>query len=146
MTAAQETQAAMRGRSVRFYDDAWDAIEARGRGMVASAFIRDMAEAGLGYARCYRCSELVPVEFGNLTGKPLAHWVEVAGKTVTRQHRDGHRPVVIGADPPVPAPAAAADDAPATPTLTFLPPAPHAVPVVTHPVPEAPARAKKGRR
>lgn len=77
------------------WDDTWEVMEAR-RGMVASTFVNDMTEAGLGFARCFRCFEQVPVEYGDLSGKPLAEWVELAGKTVTRQHRDGHHPITIG--------------------------------------------------
>src|SRR6185437_4788968 len=70
-----------RVRTVRMFDDAWTLIGSRSRD--ASTFIRDMADAGLGFARCYRCFEMVPVEFGDLTGKPLAEWVAEAGKAVT---------------------------------------------------------------
>ena len=83
-----------RVRTVRMFDDAWTLIGSRSRD--ASTFIRDMADAGLGFARCYRCFEMVPVEFGDLAGKPLAEWVAEAGKTVTAQHRAGHHPVTIG--------------------------------------------------
>ena len=82
-------------RTVRFHPDTWGIMESR-RGMTASVHIRDMTEAGLGFARCYRCAEAVPVEFGDLTGKPLAEWVAEAGKAVTAQHRAGHHPVTIG--------------------------------------------------
>lgn len=82
-------------RTVRFLPDTWEVMESR-RGMTASVHIRDMTEAGLGFARCYRCAEPVPVEFGDLTGKPLAEWVAEAGKAVTAQHRAGHHPVTIG--------------------------------------------------
>lgn len=82
-------------RTVRMHDATWDLMQSR-RGMTASTLINDMTEAGLGFARCYRCFEPVPVEFGDLTGKPLAEWVAEAGKAVTAQHRDGHHPVTIG--------------------------------------------------
>ena len=85
---------ASRVRSVRMYDDAWALIGTRSRDR--SPFIRDMTDAGLQGARCYRCFELIPVEYRDLTGKPLAEWVTEAQKTVTRQHRDGHHPITIG--------------------------------------------------
>ena len=85
---------ANRVRSVRMYDDAWALIGTRSRDR--SPFIRDMTDAGLQGARCYRCFELVPVEYRDLTGKPLAEWVAEAQKTVTRQHRDGHHPITVG--------------------------------------------------
>src|SRR5581483_11902355 len=93
MTEAAE-RTGSRVRTVRMHDDAWTLIGSRSRD--ASTFIRDMTDAGLGFARCYRCFELVPVEFGDLTGKPLAEWVAGAGKAVTAQHRTGHHPVTIG--------------------------------------------------
>src|SRR5581483_11249059 len=82
-------------RTVRMSDETWEIMQSR-RGMTASVLINDMTEAGLGFARCYRCAEAVPVEFGDLTGKPLAEWVAGAGKAVTAQHRTGHHPVTIG--------------------------------------------------
>jgi hypothetical protein len=142
------------------YDDTWDLIGDRGRETIASVFVNDMAEAGLGYARCYRCFTLVPVEFGDLAGQPLAHWVEVAGKTVTRQPCRAHEPVTVGADvsagePPVigagrkaatrtePPAARTEPRRPAPGTVTFRQPG--GEPVVTSPVPDVPGRSKKGR-
>lgn len=95
MAAADVREAgASRNRSVRMYDDAWDLIGERDRDH--SGLIRDMTDAGLGYARCFRCSVLVPAEFGDLTGKPLADWVAEARKAVTAQHRAGHHPIAVG--------------------------------------------------
>ena len=124
-------------RSVRMHPGTWDLMESR-RGMTASVHIRDMTEAGLGFARCYRCSEPVPVGFGDLTGKPLAEWVAEAGKTVTRQHKTGHHPIVVGRE----APAAPAPEVPrpAPGSAVFLEPG--GSPVITAAVPDR----KKGRR
>lgn len=82
-------------RTVRFHPDTWEIMESR-RGMIASVHIRDMTEAGLGFIRCWTCFEPVPVEFGDLTGKPLAEWVAETGKAIKAQHRTGHHPVTIG--------------------------------------------------
>ena len=82
-------------RTVRFLPDTWEIMESR-RGMVPSVHIRDMTEAGLGFIRCWTCFEPVPVEFGDLTGKPLAEWIAETGKAVKAQHRAGHHPVIIG--------------------------------------------------
>lgn len=97
--AAEENQNVRSIRSVRMHDGTWAMMQSR-RGMVASTLINDMTEAGLQFARCYRCSEPVPVEYGDLTGKPLAEWVGEAGKTVTRQHKTGHHPVTVGREAP----------------------------------------------
>lgn len=96
-------------RTIRMRDDAWDMIGLKVKAARSdhSAFVRDMADAGVDCARCYRCFELVPVEFGDLTGKPLAEWVAEAGKTVTAQHRAGHHPVTIGNAAPKAAPGSA---------------------------------------
>lgn len=85
-------------RAVRMYNDAWRKMNAREHGLKAdtSQFTRDMTEAGLGYARCSRCFELVPVEFGDLAGRSLAEWVDEAREVVRAQHRAGHHPVTIG--------------------------------------------------
>jgi len=150
-TAGHEAGNPRRVRTFRMYDDTWDLIGDRGRGFAVSVFVNDMAEAGLGYARCYRCFTLVPVEFGDLAGQPLAHWVEVAGKTVTRQPCRAHEPVTIGADmsagePPAKPPAAITGPRrPAPGTVTFREPGEE--PVITSPVPEVPGHgSKKGRR
>ena len=151
-TAGHEAGNPRRVRTFRMYDDTWDLIGDRGRGFAVSVFVNDMAEAGLGYARCYRCFTLVPVEFGDLAGQPLAHWVEVAGKTVTRQPCRAHEPVTVGADavaaePPVtgagrkaaakagPPAARTGPRSPAPGTVTFREPG--GDPVITSPVPEA---------
>jgi hypothetical protein len=124
-------------RTVRMHDGTWDLMQSR-RGMTASTLINDMTEAGLGFARCYRCFEPVPVEFGDLTGKPLAAWVAEAGKTVTAQHRAGHHPVTIGNGTPATAPQAAPGSA------VFREPG--GKPVIAAAVPEVPAdRNRRGR-
>ena len=126
-------------RSVRMHDGTWDLMQSR-RGMAASTLINDMTEAGLGFARCYRCDEPVPVEYGDLRGKPLAKWVEEAGKTVTRQHRDGHHPITIGRSAGGPGAAGAEPSRPAPGSAVFLEPG--GSPVITAAVPDR----KKGRR
>lgn len=80
------------------WDDTWDLMAARDTRDAASTFVNDMTEAGLGFARCYRCFTLVPLEFGNLVGKPLAGWVAEAGKKVTAQKCSAHAPVTVGAE------------------------------------------------
>jgi hypothetical protein len=134
MTETTVRPDASRVRTVRMYDDAWDLIGDRAPDH--SRFIRDMMEAGVDAARCYRCFELVPVEFGDLTGKPIAEWVAEAGKIVTAQHRQGHHPVTIG-NGVGPEPKAAPGSA------VFLEPG--GKPVIAAAVPEVPA-SRKGRR
>ncbi len=136
MTETAERVGAAKPRTVRMYDDAWNLMNAREHGLRAdpSQYTRDMTEAGLGTARCGRCLALVPVEYGDLTGKPLAEWVAEAVKTVTAQHRHGHEPVTIGN-------AAPARPAASPGTVTFLEPG--GSPVIAAPVPEA---RGKGRR
>lgn len=138
MTETAE-RAASTPRTVRFHPGTWEIMESR-RGMTASVHIRDMTEAGLGFIRCWTCFEPVPVEFGDLTGKPLAEWIAEAGKAIKAQHRHGHHPVTIGnAAPEAPAPRAAPGSA------VFLEPG--GKPRVAAAVPEVPAsRNKKGRR
>lgn len=132
-----------RVRSARMFDDTWDRIGERDRDR--SQFIRDMTDAGLQVVRCFRCFEPVKVEFGDLTGKPLAQWVEEAGKEVTRQHRDGHHPITVGRDTGEPPAARTVPSRPASATAVFLEPG--GSPVITAAVPEVPAqRRKKGRR
>lgn len=94
MTVTDDRPYATRPRSVRMHADAWDLIG--GSEKDRSPFMRDMTEAGLDRARCFRCFALVEVEYGDLTGRPLAEWVALARKTVSRQHPH-HRPIVVGA-------------------------------------------------
>lgn len=142
MTVTAGTRGATSIRTIRMYDDAWDLIGGRSRDR--STFIRDMADAGLQAVRCYRCFKLVPVEFGDLTGKPFAEWVAEAQKTVTRQHRDGHHPVTVGraaasrTGPSGAIPAVAPVVAPGS--AVFMEPG--GKPVITAPVPDR----KKGPR
>ena len=106
--AAQDIGPA-RVHPVRLYDDTVDLIEREHRSR--SEYLRDMADAGLDRARCNRCLRLVKVQYGDLTGRPFAAWVAEAGKTVTRQHKDGHHPITVGRKaapvPPRPAPGSA---------------------------------------
>lgn len=94
-----------------------------------TSFITEAAQVRLGYLRCDRgrCLEHeppVPVEFGDLTGRPLSEWIAEAVREVDRQH-PRHEPVFVGARP-VPLPQA-----------MFRPPMPEAVPDHSH---------KQGRR
>jgi hypothetical protein len=119
-------------RTVRFLPGTWEIMESR-RGMTPSVHIRDMTEAGLGFIRCWTCFEPVPVEFGDLTGKPLAEWIAETGKEIKTQHQDGHHPVTIGNEAAL-APRAAPGSA------VFLEPG--GKPVITAPVPDR----KEGQR
>ena len=95
---------------MRFRDDDWETAEQaawEGKSDVTTLTTLAM-EAMLGYIRCYRCKENappVPVEFGNLEGRPLREWIAGAEKRIVSQH-PRHEPVTIGAEPAT-APAAA---------------------------------------
>ena len=56
----------------------------------------DAVEAVLGYARCGRCSEAVPFDYGDLQGKPPSFWIEEARKQVRGQRCRDHQPVPVG--------------------------------------------------
>jgi hypothetical protein len=80
-------------------DDAGDAAE--GNRTDVSTWIRQAMQARLNYLRCDTCREdapPVPLEFGDLTGKPMDEWIREAVKQVKRQH-PRHEPVLIGAEP-----------------------------------------------
>lgn len=138
MTETTVRPDASRVRTVRMYDDAWDLVGDRAPDH--SKFIRDMMEAGLDAARCYRCFALVPVEFRDLTGKPIAEWVAEAGKVVTAQHRTGHHPVTIGNGTP------ASPEPKATPgSAVFREPG--GKPVIAAAVPQVPGSgSERGRK
>ena len=129
--------------------DAEHAVE-DGQSRDVTSFITEAMEVRLGYLRCDRgrClehGEPVPVEFGDLTGRPMSDWIADAVRTVDRQHPD-HVPVMIGAAPQGVVPAT-----PKTPQRARARTRPGAAvfmepgrePPVT-PVPEVPDR-KKGR-
>jgi hypothetical protein len=125
--------------------DAEQAVE-DGQSRDVTSFITEAAQVRLGYLRCDRgrCLEHgapVPVEFGNLTGRPLSEWIADAVREVDRQHPH-HEPVTIGARPapvvfmpPTPDPLQRARAR----TAVFMEPGsePHITP--------APERSKKGR-
>ena len=74
-------------------------IEAAKDGSDVTTFLTEAAEARLGYARCYRCAldaGPVPVEFGDLSGRPLDEWIADAVRAAAGQHPH-HQPVRVGA-------------------------------------------------
>jgi hypothetical protein len=74
---------------------------AAGAGTDVSTWIRQAMQARLGYLRCETCREdapPVPLEFGDLTGKPLDEWIAETVEQVRRQH-PRHEPVRVGAVP-----------------------------------------------
>jgi hypothetical protein len=78
-------------------DDAGDAAAAGGDD--ASTWIREAMQARLNYLRCGKCRDTappVPLEFGDLTGKPLDEWIAETVERVRRQH-PRHEPVTVGA-------------------------------------------------
>src|ERR1017187_1524058 len=97
-------------RSVRFRDDDWaaaeDAAQARNtdtgpRNTDTGPLIISAAQAVLGDVRCSGCwpeDPPVPLQWGDLTGRPLAEWIAEAEKQAARQHPD-HEPVWLGAEP-----------------------------------------------
>jgi hypothetical protein len=69
-----------------------------------STWIRQAMQARLGYLRCDTCREdapPVPLEFGDLTGKPMDEWIREAVAKVKRQH-PRHEPLTVGAEAPAP--------------------------------------------
>jgi hypothetical protein len=83
-------------------DDAGDAAAADG--IDASTWIREAMQARLNYLRCGKCRETdppVPLEFGDLTGRPMDEWIAEAVERVRRQH-PRHEPVTVGAEAPAP--------------------------------------------
>ncbi len=100
------------GHTMRFREDLWDDAErvAQAERSDVTTLLTETMEAMLGHLRCHRCSlaaEPVPVEFGDLTGKPLREWIAGAVKQVVSQHPQ-HEPVVIGEKVSTPATAPAA--------------------------------------
>ena len=101
-------------RTMRFRDDDWDSADSAawaGRADVTTIATWAM-EAMSGYLRCGkgRCHDeapSVPVEFGDLTGRPLGEWIAEAVARIERQHPH-HEPVMIGAEPASPAAPSAA--------------------------------------
>jgi hypothetical protein len=83
-------------------DDAGDAAAAGGDDV--STWIREAMQARLNYLRCGKCRETappVPLEFGDLTGKPLDEWLAETVERVRRQH-PRHEPLTVGAEAPAP--------------------------------------------
>lgn len=88
---------------MRFREDLWAQAEevAKAADTDVTTLLTQLLEAQLGFQRCYRCKSgapPVPVEFGDLTGKPLREWLAEAAGEVIRQH-PRHEPVRIGAEP-----------------------------------------------
>lgn len=154
------------GHSMRFRDDTWNDVEqaADDMGVTATTWVTEAIEAALGYVRCQKCpldANPVPLVFGNLQGKPLGSWIAEAVEAAARQH-PRHQAVRVGvtpvkrstapAEPPEPLSRAREHAAvqgavlPAA-TLKFRSPDPDAQPdIIPYPVPEVPARRKKGLR
>jgi hypothetical protein len=89
---------------MRFREDDWQAGE-RAAGDAESdvtTLVTLLLQAtALDGIRCYRCAldaGPVPLELGDLTGKPLREWLAEAAEEVIRQH-PRHEPVRIGAEP-----------------------------------------------
>ena len=90
--------------SLRFREDLWAEAE-RIADPDVTTLLTQCLEAQLEYLRCYRCkldAPPVPVEFGDLTGRPLREWLADAAEVVISQH-PRHEPVRIGAGPSSPA-------------------------------------------
>ena len=96
---------------MKFREDMWGEAE---KAALAAGYsdrtdlITQALTAMLGYIRCPMCDSRgpgaapVPVEFGDLEGRPLAGWIADAVSVVKRQHPD-HDPVRVGAGLAVPA-------------------------------------------
>ncbi len=98
------------------------AVEAGQAGTV-NEWDEHVIEAALGYVRCHRGScatgtPPIPVTFGDITGMTFGEAAAKAVELAEDQHRTGHGPVFVGAEP-----AAAVPDRPASPgTPKFIEP------------------------
>jgi hypothetical protein len=112
-------------RSMRLRNDTWDQAEGVATELHRSRaeMIESLTEAALGFIRCYRCREPVPVRFGNLKGTPLAEAVIKTELVIARRH-PVHGPVWVGDPPRTHGEPATIDEAPAAPA------SPGAVPVI----------------
>jgi hypothetical protein len=92
------------GHTMRFREDLWAAAEnvAGDADSDVTTLLTQLLEAvALDGARCYRCkldAPPVPLEYGDLQGRPLREWLAEAAEEVIRQH-PRHEPVRIGAEP-----------------------------------------------
>ena len=91
------------GHTMRFREDLWAQAEqvAEASETDVTTLLTQLLEAQLGFQRCYRCkldAPPVPLEFGDLQGRPLREWLAEAAEEVIRQH-PRHEPVWIGAKP-----------------------------------------------
>ena len=93
---------------IRFRTDMWADAEraAKAAGTDRTGLVTQALEVfGLGYIRCGKCdyrspdAPPVPVEFGDLTGRPPGYWVDRAAERIAQQHPD-HGPVMVGAGRP----------------------------------------------
>ena len=85
---------------MRFRDDDWRAAGDTDSDVttLVTLLLQVMAIDGI---RCYRCAldaPPVPLESGDLQGRPLREWLAEAAEEVIRQH-PRHEPVWIGARP-----------------------------------------------
>jgi hypothetical protein len=97
------TQAGRRNtRSFRAWDGTWEDLAKTGRdeNFAPATLLSDTADVLAGYIRCARCGGTpVPVQFGNLAGRPLWEWIGEAERAVRFQKCKDHQPVRIGAAP-----------------------------------------------
>lgn len=91
--------------TVRARDDDWQGAQrANGHKDIAD-WIAVAMQTRRGYVRCPRCDHRdpgaghVPLICGDMTGKTLDMWIDVAEKRVRAQH-PRHEPVWLGAEPP----------------------------------------------
>ncbi len=106
------------GHTMRFREDDWREAEtaAAAEKSDITTSLTEAMQVMNGYIRCHRCppgTDPVPLEYGDLDGRPLREWVAGAVRKVARQH-PRHEPTWIGAEPPAP--------------VVFMPPMPAAVP------------------
>ena len=92
------------GHTMRFREDDWrtsEATAAAENSDITTSLTEVMTVTLGGYIRCHRCAlnaDPVPLEYGDLQGRPLREWVADAVIRVQRQH-PRHEPVTIGAEP-----------------------------------------------
>ena len=106
------------GHTMRFREDTWqESMDAAGTDEL-TAWTSECLEARRDRIRCRRCPDdapVIPMEPGDMTGRPFSEWLADAVLQVYRQH-PRHEPVWLGAAPSGPAPA------------VFMPPMPAAAP------------------
>jgi hypothetical protein len=86
--------------SLRFRDDTWQEIRdlADAENSDHTRFVNEAAEARCGFARCFRCGQPVPVEWGNLRGMSLDDAITEAVRAAAGQKCRAHETVRIGAE------------------------------------------------